>query len=494
MRPVLSGSASALLLVAALPPFGVPGLVFVALVPLFVAVRAARWQPTSLSVLGVGFVWGLVFFGIQFHWMPGALSDVTALGPVVALCAALLGGLYGALATGTADRWVRWGLPWPLAAALGFVVSEWVRGRMPGLAFPWLGIASGLTGAPVLMAPAAWVGEAGLAAGIVAVNAVLAAGWLAGVACGSDGTRGEQRLHQSPRGAVFGAGVLLIAVALVSAVAWTRPRDAPEPLGSVVPMAVLTTEFGRARDTPLDDRYARLDAMLENVPASARLVLTPEAVLPVAIERRADLRRGLTAHARRLDAILLVGAFGLEQAALTNSVFALEASTAETGPLQRLDKVRRVPFVESGFASGTSSALTLPEGTVGVLLCFESLFSDVARDAVLEGADFLVAPTSEAWFARAGGWAERQHVEHLRLRAAETRRWIVRAANQGRSALVDPSGRLRYGPRGASVWMVEVGVRADHTPFVQWGALLVAPLALVALLGWLPRPSPASRE
>jgi len=56
-------------------------------------------------------------------------------------------------------------------------------------------------------------------------------------------------------------------------------------------------------------------------------------------------------------------------------------------------------------------------------------------------ADFLVNLTNDAWFGKSG--APAQHLAMAVTRAVENRRWILRAANTGISAVVDPAGRVR---------------------------------------------------
>jgi apolipoprotein N-acyltransferase len=73
-----------------------------------------------------------------------------------------------------------------------------------------------------------------------------------------------------------------------------------------------------------------------------------------------------------------------------------------------------------------------------VLICWESMFGDVALDAVHAGAQFLTVSTDDAWFGTSDGPA--QHAQATTLRAVETGRWIVRAASTGISGIVGPDG------------------------------------------------------
>ncbi|MGQ9455588.1 MAG: apolipoprotein N-acyltransferase [Armatimonadota bacterium] len=79
-------------------------------------------------------------------------------------------------------------------------------------------------------------------------------------------------------------------------------------------------------------------------------------------------------------------------------------------------------------------------GTMGTAICFESIFPAVTAKEVRNGASLLVVITNDAWFKRSQ--AARQHLMMARLRAVETRRYVVRAASTGISAIIDPQGHI----------------------------------------------------
>ncbi len=75
-----------------------------------------------------------------------------------------------------------------------------------------------------------------------------------------------------------------------------------------------------------------------------------------------------------------------------------------------------------------------------ISLCFESVFPDIARQWVKSGANVLVNLSNDAWYGRSS--APAQSMAMSVLRAIETRRSLVRAANTGISAFVDPVGHV----------------------------------------------------
>ncbi len=101
------------------------------------------------------------------------------------------------------------------------------------------------------------------------------------------------------------------------------------------------------------------------------------------------------------------------------------------------------PVVQSvGNFSRGRSAEPLVDGNarLGILICFESIFPDLARREVKNGANLLVNITNDAWFGRSS--ASIQHLSMAVLRAVENRRSLARAANTGISCFIDPTGRI----------------------------------------------------
>ncbi len=100
------------------------------------------------------------------------------------------------------------------------------------------------------------------------------------------------------------------------------------------------------------------------------------------------------------------------------------------------------PLVESmsDFSPGSSSQpLVCRNASIGVLICFESIFPEIARQEVNNGADLLVNLTNDAWFGNSS--APWQHLAMVIFRAVENRRSVARAANTGVSGFVDPTGQ-----------------------------------------------------
>jgi apolipoprotein N-acyltransferase len=137
-----------------------------------------------------------------------------------------------------------------------------------------------------------------------------------------------------------------------------------------------------------------------------------------------------------------------------NSALLLGPNGMEAG---RYDKINLVPFGEfvpplfsfvnritqeaGDFVPGHDVKILPAAGhRLGVFICYESAFPDLVRQFTKGGADVLVNLSNDAYFGRSE--AREQHLLLVRMRAVENRRFIVRATNDGISAVIDPSGQV----------------------------------------------------
>src|SRR5690606_13877044 len=128
---------------------------------------------------------------------------------------------------------------------------------------------------------------------------------------------------------------------------------------------------------------------------------------------------------------------------------------------------RREPFVAAGVRLAPN-------------ICYEDAYPALLRHEV-RSSGAVVTVTNDAWFGRSP--ARYQHLQIARMRAIESRRYVLRAANDGVSAILDPRGRItaqapEFTPtvlRGA------FQPRQGSTPYLAAGNLPVLVLALLLL-------------
>ncbi len=166
------------------------------------------------------------------------------------------------------------------------------------------------------------------------------------------------------------------------------------------------------------------------------------------------------------------------------------------------DKVHLVPFGEYipfrieflramaamsgyGFSKGAGVRLIdTPLGRALPLICYEAIFPQHGA-GVGERPDFLLQLTNDAWFGTFSG--PYQHLDQARFRAVEQGLPMVRAANTGISAVIDPNGRIRGALPLGTEGHVDVRLPVPHAPTLyartgDWPAILVLLLTLGALL------------
>jgi len=121
-------------------------------------------------------------------------------------------------------------------------------------------------------------------------------------------------------------------------------------------------------------------------------------------------------------------------------------------------------------AGRSGGALRLAEHWLAVFICYEAL--DGARVSELvesKDAGLLVNLTSDAWFGRS--IEPLQHLLLARLRAVEQRRYMVRAADTGISAIIDPRGRIiqSISLHETRAFVETVHLRHARTLYSRWG-------------------------
>jgi apolipoprotein N-acyltransferase len=504
---------------------------FVGLVPLLVFLaeqpegRAGRWRATRAGIL-----MGATYFGLQLYWIAAALVPHSVLGlPAYLLSVGVLAGMTGAFAWAVHFTRERIGLPIVLGAALFWTTLEWAQARAGDVAFPWLGLGHALAPFPILAGAADLVGARGLTLWIAAINGLVAMAIVRLRAGGGPGIGAWPCLGMAVRpvgGLRLGAAVLLLTLPPAYGV-WrgktldTRPAARVAVVQPNIAQAI-RLDRALALDTSVT-MLARLTRRVAGLPVD--LVAWPEVAIPVDLAASPQLLGWAQMLSREAGAPILVGAYGSDRPAATadgaatadartfNSAFLLHPD----GPVgERYDKQRLVPFVERvpfvdparlpGLTDGRNRYATLARGApaaplalattdgetrFGVLICYESAFHELARQARRGGAEFMVNITNDAWFGqgprRIRTTALWQHPAHLVMRAIENRMGVARAANTGISLYVDPLGRTHQATRLAvpDVRLHTVLTTDSVTLFTRWGdwlATLAATTGLALLL------------
>jgi apolipoprotein N-acyltransferase len=499
-RPALA-ALSGLLLFLSFPKFGHAAVAFVALGPLLLALPgthgrrafALGWLSGVVSALGLLYWTALVV--VQFGGLAWPLAAAGLL--LLASAYALFQGLFAWL---VADWCRRFGHAALLAAPLAWVAVELARAHTL-FRFPWclLGY-SQLANLPLIQ--------------IASVTAVYGVSCLL-AACSATLAYVALEPARAARGRALAGLALLLAGVL--GFGWWRLAQ-PEPRGARLRVGLVQASI------PQDEKWDAAHALanvarhvrLTHAAAQqgARLVVWPESAVPYYYDDTPVIAEQIDALARRLGVALLFGNDDRRGPPDRERFYVGAKMVDPSGRLAlRYHKIRLVPFGEyvplrglftlgdrvgarlvqqvSDFTPGDEYALgEVPGGRLAALICYEAIFPDLAREFSARGAGLLVSITNDGWYGRTS--APDQHFAMAAFRAVENGVYLVRAANTGISAVVDPSGRVlartQLFERTALVHDVTLAAPASggrtfyarHGDVFAWGCLIGAALPTLA--------------
>lgn len=119
---------------------------------------------------------------------------------------------------------------------------------------------------------------------------------------------------------------------------------------------------------------------------------------------------------------------------------------------------------------------------VAPVICYESIWGSWVGKSVKNGAQFIAVITNDGWWGNTSG--KDQHMLYAKLRAIETRRWVVRSANTGISGFINQRGDVVK----KSTWWTRTAIKADInlndtlTPYVKSGDLIAQ---IAAVMGFI---------
>lgn len=470
------------LLCLAFPDFGLFPLAWLGLVPLFEALS----RPLTLRECLAGhFLFCLAYLGGILYWIPGVLVHYGHLplwvGTAALLCLVLVLGLLLLPFTLGVRRLARHSFAGAVWAAPGlWLLTELLRDCFPFGGFPW-----GALG--YSQQPFTWI------------------------------------LQIADLGGVYLISSLVVLVNGSLWLAWRSPRRNRTTLAATAALFALAVLYGCYRveiweQQPVDtvrigivqgnialhegpEHYAQkyfktLPRLFDQaVAAGATWVVFPEAQNPYRLEYDFYFRQFWSDRTAATGAYLLLNSAAVEADGYYNSAYLLDPAGEV---VYRYDKIHLVPFGEYlplAWLFGQAEALVaevssfrpgqeITLGQVGALrfatlICYEAIFPRQARRMVNEGAHLLVNITNDGWFGATA--APAQHLQIAAVRAVETRRPLVRAANSGYSAFISPLGRIedQTGLFHEAVQVRNVVATSTVSPFLVGG---LVPCALVIMV------------
>ena len=494
----------------AMPPFGLWPALAVALVPAVWLIdgsggggrfpRAATLWRAAVA----GWFWGFGFFVAGLWWLGAAFlvqaDEFAYLLPFGVLGLPAVLAVFPACGFALARSLWSQGAARLFALAFGLSVSEWLRGHL-FTGFPWNLLGMTLGQSLALMQAVSVVGIYGLT--VLAILLFAAPATL--------GT-GESRAGRwGPS-----AAAALVLFSLGAFGTW-RLSAGPPPSVPGVRMRIMQpniaqdAKFGPARGADILRGYLELSDKATS-PTTTGLgdvthLVWPESAFPFVLHREAAALSEI-AHTLPRGSVLITGAARMDDPLPGESGWRYFNSiqvVADTGAIVgTYDKVHLVPFGEyvPGFVEkvlrslGLRQFVAIPGGfsaaerhsslaipglpSAAGSICYEAIFPDETLPPGRRPG-LILNVTNDGWFGDTPG--PRQHFAQARLRAVETGIPLVRAANTGISAIVDPYGRIvRSLPVGqAGVIDSPLPGVAKPTIFSEFGNLIL--LAMCILCG-----------
>jgi apolipoprotein N-acyltransferase len=499
---LVAGAVSAL----AMAPFNawpVLFLTFPVAVWLIDGAGAGRWHGLPAAVMA-GWWFGLGYFVPGLYWIGYAfLVDAPTFAWLMPF--AIL-GLPAYLALFTAFGFAMARLIWTrdtsrvIALAASLTVSEWLRGHVL-TGFPWNVFGYALTEPLALAQTASLIGLWGLTfigVAIFASPAVLI-----------DGRARERRPWIAPAMALL----VLVAMGIYGAVRLgLRPTAtvASVKLRIMQPNLQQDVRFNYSAKAEVMRKYLtlsdRASGPLSTGVRDATILIWPESAFPFFLTREADAMAQI-ADLMSKGTVLITGSVrapdlppGTRITRAYNSIYAIDHNG---GILSIYDKLHLVPFgeylpfqdlmekigfvqltkVQGGFIPGTQRrTLEIPHAPRALpLICYEAIFPDeiATRD---DRPGWIVNLTNDGWFGNSTG--PYQHLQQARLRAIEQGLPVVRAANTGISAVIDPLGRIvaRLGLGIEGVLDSSLPTALPPTVYVRAGDIPAAMMVAAALI------------
>ncbi len=477
MAPYFAAIIAAVLMWAAFPPLGWGILAFLAPAPLLWGLRHVE---RAWAAVGIGFLYGMVFFGILLQYI--RLAGFVAWAPLV---------LWLAISSAAYSLFVWVFRHWPANRWFFLIVGGWglwelIRARFPFGGFPWgtVGYAAGSN--PGSIGAVQWIGPSGWS--------VLAVALSAGLVLIIEDRENWRLLVDSA-----------VAVALV---ALAGSLFAASPEGPTVRVAIVQGNSPCPRTHCQNEKQRIYESHLELTRAIPRgtvdLVVWPENSTGGLYEPESnpDVRAEIANEARRLHSYILVSgtrSVSIEKFANVNMMF--DPAGLKIGEYKKRHPVpfgEYVPLrdllafipqlnqVPRDMVRGTESVVfDLPQGVLGSVISFEGAFPRRIRSEVEAGAQALVVATNESTWGTTE--ASDQFIGLTRVNAAAFGQDVVHAAITGKSVIIQADGTLgrETGLLTAEILEGEIRMRTGgktlYARFGDWLLWLAIASAVVSM-------------
>jgi apolipoprotein N-acyltransferase len=446
---ILLAAASGVLLFLSFPKYGSGLLAWIALAPLFWALKKAISIRQGLIL---GFIAGLACHVGLIYWITYVVVNYGYLPIYLGITLMLLLACYLSLFTAAFAAGIiffRQKVTLYFAAPVLWVCLEYCKSHIL-TGFPWenLGYSQYLNLYLIQFVDIS--GVFGLSFLIVLANATL----FEVIA-----NRTKKEFIAAAIVILITAGILIYGVHRSNQVDEVIAKNAQETSVLLIQGNIdQSIKWNKSFQNETINTYERLS--LQNITTDGGLIVWPETAVPFIYQDSNDFKKRITDIAVKTKSWFIFGSMSHEQSKAASDYYNSAYILSPTGEIKgKYNKVHLVaygeyvplrnvfPFIRGltegmgDFTSGTVyTPLIMNNKKIGVLICYEGILPFAARTYKKDGAELLVNITNDAWFGATS--APFQHFSMSIFRAIETRLYLVRAANTGISAIVDPKGTV----------------------------------------------------
>lgn len=475
---------------------------------LFLLDYAMRSQVRLRALYGYGLFFFFCYYLVVYHWFINLypLDFIDGMTKGAALCVVGVSwfglSLLQALMAGV--TFIAMGLLFrtplarklpilrPFLAAAVWTVFEWSQ-TLGWWGVPWGRLPLGQAAYPIGLQTASWFGTYFITFLLVAVNLCLAMGVILCL------RRYETPLKYSLRPICISVAAMLLFQYGAGCAIWFTHKDEGEPLRvAAIQGNISSNEKWSPNSTKRTHEVYRKYTLLA-AEEGAEVVVWPETALPYAIIEGNTSYRYVSSLAKEAGVTILVGAFketedDAEPWGEYNAIFCFlpDGSCKEEFYAKR----RLVPFGEFVPMRGLIETVIPPlaelvmsgddvlwgegaslfeteQGRIGSLICFDSIYEDLTRESTLAGAELICLSTNDSWFT--DSVALYMHNGQAQMRAIESGRYVVRAANTGISTVISSRGQIleKKEPLVEGMVVSDVYLSQHQTLYTRLGNLFV---------------------
>lgn len=487
----LSG-LSGLMLTASFSPIGLDWIAWISLIPLLFSIK----DKSPMVALKLGLLAGLCHYLTLIYWIVVVLSHYGNINFVLSLAVLLLLSLYLALyiaffaliAVGfKKDRlFSLWG-------ASVWVALEYARAHiMTG--FPWCLLGYSQYSRLPLIQISDISGVYGISFVIVLVNIVLYKIFFV-----------YNPKKRKPMAIEITATSFLILLILIYGYHNLREKADASSGGKKLRAVIIQGNIDQS--IKWNKKFQKETLAIYNelsgksVDFKPQIIIWPETAVPFFFQDRSHLSNAVFKAAKITNANILFGSPAYVKDRDDTIYYNRAYIISENEVFDYYDKVHLVPFGEyvplkkyipfvhrlvpaaGDFSPGNEvKPINTPDLRIGVLICFESIFPDISRKFAMQGAEFFVNITNDAWFGRTS--APYQHLSMAVFRSVENGLPMARAANTGISAFILSNGKIvnKSGLFVREVLKNEIKLKRNKTFYSQNGDIFAILLLIVAII------------